>query len=81
MDRNLDLLQDGALKFTDFAPLSPTPVKTGSPQLCWLIPVMAFSIMVGLSLDYDVFLVSRIVEFRVSTPPHGTVPACDCCEM
>jgi hypothetical protein len=24
----------------------------------------AFSIMVGLSLDYDVFLVSRIVEFR-----------------
>jgi uncharacterized membrane protein YdfJ with MMPL/SSD domain len=55
------IYQDGVLEWTGFAPLSPTP---GSPQLCWLIPVMAFSIMVGLSLDYDVFLVSRIVEYR-----------------
>jgi len=59
--------QHGALKFMDFAPLSPTQPSTAGakPELCWLIPVMAFSIMVGLSLDYDVFLVSRIVEFRL----------------
>lgn len=55
------IYEDGVLEWTGFAPLSPT---AGSPQLCWLIPVMAFSIMVGLSLDYDVFLVSRIVEYR-----------------
>ena len=37
-------------------------MKTGF--LCWLVPVMSFSILVGLSLDYDVFLISRIVEYR-----------------
>ena len=31
---------------------------------CWLVPVMAFSIIVGLALDYDIFLASAIVEFR-----------------
>ena len=35
-----------------------------SAELCWLVPVMTFSILVGLSLDYDVFLVSRVLEFR-----------------
>ena len=30
-----------------------------------LPPVMAFSIIVGLGLDYDVFLVSRVLEFRL----------------
>lgn len=55
------IYQQGVLQWTGVSALSPTP---GSPQLCWLIPVMAFSIMVGLSLDYDVFLVSRIVEYR-----------------
>ena len=33
-------------------------------QLAWLIPVISFSIMTGLALDYDIFLVSRIVEYR-----------------
>jgi uncharacterized membrane protein YdfJ with MMPL/SSD domain len=33
-------------------------------EVSWLVPVMAFSIIVGLSLDYDVFLVSRILEYR-----------------
>lgn len=53
--------EDGVLQWTHYAPISPV---NGSPRLCWLIPVMSFSIMVGLSLDYDVFLVSRIVEYR-----------------
>lgn len=30
----------------------------------WLPPVMCFTIIVGLGLDYDVFLVSRILEYR-----------------
>lgn len=34
------------------------------PELSWLVPVMSFSIMVGLALDYDVFLFLRIFEFR-----------------
>jgi uncharacterized membrane protein YdfJ with MMPL/SSD domain len=31
---------------------------------------MSFSIMVGLALDYDVFLVTRILEFRCSGYKH-----------
>lgn len=32
--------------------------------LYWLAPVMSFSILVGLGLDYDVFLFSRVAEYR-----------------
>eukprot|EP01105_Mastigella_eilhardi_P013546 TRINITY_DN3089_c0_g1_i3.p1 TRINITY_DN3089_c0_g1~~TRINITY_DN3089_c0_g1_i3.p1 ORF type:complete len:868 (-),score=205.36 TRINITY_DN3089_c0_g1_i3:122-2566(-) len=32
--------------------------------LYWLGPVLTFSIILGLGLDYDIFLFSRIVEFR-----------------
>lgn len=31
----------------------------------WLTPVMSFSILVGLGLDYDIFLYSRIHEYRM----------------
>eukprot|EP00980_Cylindrotheca_fusiformis_P031258 scaffold26088_cov132-Cylindrotheca_fusiformis.AAC.5 len=40
------------------------------PELCWLVPIMSFSIMVGLALDYDVFLVTRILEYRCSGYKH-----------
>jgi uncharacterized membrane protein YdfJ with MMPL/SSD domain len=30
----------------------------------WFSPVMCFSILVGLGLDYDIFLLSRIYEYR-----------------
>lgn len=40
------------------------------PELCWLVPIMSFSIMVGLALDYDVFLVTRILEFRCAGYQH-----------
>jgi uncharacterized membrane protein YdfJ with MMPL/SSD domain len=39
-------------------------------DICWLVPVMSFSIIVGLALDYDVFLVSRILEFRLDGYHH-----------
>eukprot|EP00548_Thalassiothrix_antarctica_P011670 CAMPEP_0194161050 /NCGR_PEP_ID=MMETSP0152-20130528/78728_1 /TAXON_ID=1049557 /ORGANISM="Thalassiothrix antarctica, Strain L6-D1" /LENGTH=350 /DNA_ID=CAMNT_0038870799 /DNA_START=1011 /DNA_END=2059 /DNA_ORIENTATION=- len=38
--------------------------------ISWLVPIMAFSIIVGLALDYDVFLVSRIWEYRSSGMDH-----------
>ena len=37
---------------------------TGSGSLFWLSPVLSFSILVGLGLDYDIFLITRIAEFR-----------------
>src|SRR5690606_38026411 len=33
-------------------------------MIFWMVPIMSFSIMVGLGLDYDIFLISRIVEYR-----------------
>ncbi len=41
-----------------------SPALRDSPGLFWVVPVMAFSILVGLALDYDIFLMSRAVEFR-----------------
>jgi uncharacterized membrane protein YdfJ with MMPL/SSD domain len=32
--------------------------------LYWVTPIMAFSILIGLALDYDIFLLSRISEYR-----------------
>eukprot|EP00049_Salpingoeca_infusionum_P022360 m.6295 g.6295 ORF g.6295 m.6295 type:complete len:854 (+) comp5144_c0_seq1:67-2628(+) len=53
------VFQDGALNWLHVASLS------GSLHaLSWMSPVMAFSVLVGLGLDYDVFLLSRIVEYR-----------------
>jgi len=34
--------------------------------IIWCIPVMAFNIVVGLCLDYDLFLFLRATEFRMS---------------
>jgi len=50
--------QDGAFSFMNLDCVG----KTGT--ISWLPPVMTFSIIVGLGLDYDVFLISRILEFR-----------------
>jgi uncharacterized membrane protein YdfJ with MMPL/SSD domain len=35
-------------------------------KIFWFTPVFAFSIVVGLGLDYDIFLLSRIYEYRIS---------------
>eukprot|EP00049_Salpingoeca_infusionum_P023501 m.12510 g.12510 ORF g.12510 m.12510 type:complete len:933 (+) comp5831_c0_seq2:216-3014(+) len=32
--------------------------------VCWIPTILAFSILVGLGLDYHVFLLSRVVEYR-----------------
>jgi predicted RND superfamily exporter protein len=31
---------------------------------CWLSPVLSFTVVVGLCLDYDIFFLSRATEFR-----------------
>eukprot|EP00048_Salpingoeca_helianthica_P017415 m.237109 g.237109 ORF g.237109 m.237109 type:complete len:844 (-) comp20941_c0_seq1:46-2577(-) len=36
----------------------------GNGALFWIPPVLSFSILVGLGLDYDIFLLTRIVEYR-----------------
>lgn len=53
--------QLGILEWTGIRQLTSSNSEHG---LCWLVPIMAFSIVVGLALDYDIFLVSRIVELR-----------------
>jgi len=41
-----------------------TPDILDSTGIYWIIPIMSFSILVGLALDYDIFLMSRMVEYR-----------------
>ncbi len=38
----------------------------GMGALYWIPPVLSFSICVGLGLDYDIFLLTRIAEYRRS---------------
>lgn len=44
----------------------------GEPKkIYWIIPPVVFSIIVGLGIDYDVFLFSRITEYRAKG--HSTI--------
>jgi uncharacterized membrane protein YdfJ with MMPL/SSD domain len=61
------VFQDHMLSWTHFRAF----IATGD-ELCWLVPVMAFSIIVGLALDYDIFLISRILEYRLEGYEHKT---------
>eukprot|EP00760_Papus_ankaliazontas_P001729 PhM_4_TR10582/c1_g1_i2/m.13285/K06994/K06994; putative drug exporter of the RND superfamily len=36
----------------------------GVDAIFWIIPVQCFTVICGLALDYDVFLLSRVVEYR-----------------
>lgn len=46
----------------------------GEPKkIYWIVPPVVFSIIVGLGIDYDVFLFSRITEYRAKG--HTTVEA------
>jgi uncharacterized membrane protein YdfJ with MMPL/SSD domain len=46
------------------------PGLLNSKDISWLPPIFSFSVIMGLSLDYDVFLVSRILEFRLKGFDH-----------
>lgn len=45
-----------------FAVLTPSILT--SQGIYWIIPIMSFSILIGLALDYDILLISRMIEFR-----------------
>jgi uncharacterized membrane protein YdfJ with MMPL/SSD domain len=57
--------QNGIAEWTGIQALSAS-----HHEFCWLAPVMAFSLIVGLALDYDVFLVSRVLEYRLDGYEH-----------
>ena len=50
--------QTGVLDAVGIAALSQ------SGGLVWMVPVMTFTIVVGLAVDYDVFLLTRVLEYR-----------------
>eukprot|EP00756_Hemistasia_phaeocysticola_P011159 Hpha_TRINITY_DN15094_c1_g1::TRINITY_DN15094_c1_g1_i1::g.123724::m.123724/K06994/K06994; putative drug exporter of the RND superfamily len=50
--------QHGALDWTGFAGFR----STGA--VIYINPLLSFSIIVGVGLDYDIFLITRIVEYR-----------------
>eukprot|EP00040_Diaphanoeca_grandis_P037052 m.239504 g.239504 ORF g.239504 m.239504 type:complete len:890 (-) comp33745_c6_seq1:229-2898(-) len=55
----------GIFDWLHFAGMTPT-IEVGEVHgaIYWMVPIMTFSILVGLGLDYDVFLISRVVEYR-----------------
>ena len=56
----------GALDWLGLPPLHSNPFG-----IYWISPVLAFSILVGLGVDYDVFLLTRIVEYRAERKAPG----------
>lgn len=54
--------QHGALDFLGVQQLA----KSESGSMNWMTPMISFSVMVGLGLDYDVFLMESIAEERRS---------------
>eukprot|EP01083_Nonionella_stella_P175498 611326_1 len=61
--------QDGLLSALNMDCVAPTD------GLYWLIPVMTVTILIGLALDYDIFLFARIYEYRVmgGVPTHEAI--------
>lgn len=40
-----------------------TAALASSGGLCWIPPVLCFSLLVGLGLDYHIFLLNRVMEY------------------
>eukprot|EP01084_Bolivina_argentea_P128139 226542_1 len=51
--------QNGLLSFLNMESIANTD------GLFWLIPIMTLSILIGLALDYDIFLFARIYEYKI----------------
>ena len=54
--------EHGVLNVLGFAGLSSDPAHA----LFWLVPLLSFSVIVGIGLDYNVFLLVRVREYGVS---------------
>jgi len=57
--------QDGCLDFLQWQQLG----KRDTGAMYWMTPCMAFPIIVGLGLDYDIFYTERVVEERSKGHP------------
>merc|ERR1711972_491176 len=56
----LFVYEDGILEFTNF----PGLCSTGDGGMDWTVPVVTLTFMMGLALDYEIFLFERVREFR-----------------
>jgi uncharacterized membrane protein YdfJ with MMPL/SSD domain len=56
----LYVYEDGALEWTGFPGLS----RTGDSGLDWTVPVFTLTFILGLAMDYEIFLIERVLEFR-----------------
>mmetsp|Transcript_77766 Transcript_77766/g.202186 ORF Transcript_77766/g.202186 Transcript_77766/m.202186 type:complete len:439 (-) Transcript_77766:27-1343(-) len=56
----LYVYEDGVLEFLHFPGLS----RTGDSGLDWTVPMFTLTFMMGLALDYEIFLFERVREFR-----------------
>lgn len=56
----LYVYEDGILAFTGIPGISPT----GDAGIDWTVPMFTLTFIVGLALDYEIFLIERIREFR-----------------
>eukprot|EP00301_Raphidiophrys_heterophryoidea_P003279 c11488_g1_i4.p1 GENE.c11488_g1_i4~~c11488_g1_i4.p1 ORF type:complete len:892 (+),score=217.63 c11488_g1_i4:1-2676(+) len=54
------VFQRGALNFLGFDPLK------GTGGISWLVPCATIFLLIGLAIDYDIFLFSRVYELRKS---------------
>lgn len=50
--------QDGALNWIGLAGIQ------GIGALAWIVPIISYSLIVGIGLDYDIFLLIRVKEYR-----------------
>jgi len=53
-------IQDGIAEPLGFRPLSVSPAPPAPGALFWMSPCIAFSILVGLGLDYDIFMMESV---------------------
>ncbi|ETO23039.1 MmpL efflux pump, partial [Reticulomyxa filosa] len=60
---SISVYQDGWLEGLHWSAVGNTQ------GLYWLSPVMTITILIGLALDYDVFLFARVYEYRVHGLP------------
>lgn len=56
----LYVYEDGALAWLNFQGLSPV----GNAGIDWTVPMFTLTFMMGLALDYEIFLFERVREFR-----------------
>jgi uncharacterized membrane protein YdfJ with MMPL/SSD domain len=59
----LYVYEDGALESLGI-PMPPGLSPTGNAGIDWTVPIFTLTFIVGLAMDYEIFLLERIREFR-----------------